>query len=222
MVSPESMVKDQQKHRHITARLLMALLLSLLLISGLTACGSRTARQTWEEGFDTSGTWDLSSDAAAEVTIQDSQLHIHILQAGQVAWTSAGHNYTDFNLQVEATQVTGPANNEYGVLARMDENERFYVFSISGDGYARVARYEAGAWELLSADWFPHEAIHQGTATNTLELEVQGSQFTFHVNGEEITTVKDETLIKGDIGLYAGAFSEPDVHIAFDNLQVSP
>ncbi len=197
-------------------------LLLILLATALPACGKAPEKQPWEEPFDAPGTWHLSSDAAATVAIDAGQLKIDIHQAGQVAWATAGRTFADFTLQVEATQLTGPSDNEYGVLVRMDENSHFYAFSISGDGYARVARYEEGAWTLLGSDWTPHESIRQGEATNLLELDARGSQFTFRVNGEEIATVEDATLTKGDLGLYAGAFDEAGVQIAFDNLQVTP
>ena len=55
-----------------------------------------------------------------------------------------------------------------------------------------------------------------------LEVEAVGAQLTFRVNGEQVLQVEDTTLTKGDVGFYAGAFSEGDVVIAFDNLEVEP
>lgn len=176
----------------------------------------------WEEFFDVADSWQLSSDAAAQVTIAEGQLHIHILQPGQVAWAAAERNFADFDLRVEATQLAGPENNEYGVLVRMDEDAHFYAFSISGDGYARISRYEEGRWVLLGPDWVSQPVIQLGAATNVLAIKARGATFTFLVNDTEVAQVVDETLSKGTIGLYAGAFEQPDVEIAFDNLQVLP
>ena len=96
------------------------------------------------------------------------------------------------------------------------------VFSISGDGYARAAWYNSGTWNLLGSDWIPSDAIHQGAATNVLELEARGTTFVFSVNGTQVLQVEDAELAKGDIGLYAGAFNEADVVVDFDNLEVQP
>ena len=194
--------------------------LSLVLLT-LAACGPSSVPEPWEEPFDEMGSWQLSSDAAAEVAIAEGQLQIHVLQPGQIAWATAGRTFKDFHLRVEATQLAGPVDNEYGVLVRLEDDTQFYAFSISGDGYVRVARYADGIWMVLGSDWTPQAAVHQGAATNVLEVEAHGTQFIFLVNGEQVAQVTDETLPDGDIGLYAGAFDEAGVQIAFDNLLIS-
>ena len=123
-------------------------------------------------------------------------------------------------MTVEATQVSGPDNNEYGVLVRMKDPERFYCFSISGDGYYLVSRYGGGSREKLTGDWATSDAVHLGAATNVLEVICQGAQMTFVVNGVQVTQVEDSDYPRGDIGLYAGTFFEPDVEVRFDNLRV--
>ena len=193
--------------------------LFLGMVISLVAC---RAPQPWHEPFDSADDWQLSSDASARLDIAEGVLSIHVLLPGQIAWASADRTYRDFRLTVEATQVAGPDDNEYGVLVRMDGNKRFYAFSISGDGYARAARYDAGTWVLLGSDWTPSDAIHQGEATNVLTIEAIGRDFTFFVNGAQVLQVEDRAAARGDIGLYAGAFGEGGVVIAFDNLEIEP
>ena len=118
--------------------------------------------------------------------------------------------------------MAGPEDNEYGVLVRTQGDDHFYAFSVSGDGFVRAARYEKGVWTLLGSDWTPHEAVRQGEATNHLEIRARGSAFTFRVNDVEVLQVEDNTLARGGVGLYAGAFEAPDVHITFDNLELEP
>ncbi|NIV31815.1 MAG: hypothetical protein GWN58_20710 [Anaerolineae bacterium] len=43
---------------------------------------------------------------------------------------------------------------------------------------------------------------------------------TFAVNGVQLAQVEDSSYSRGDIGLYAGTFFEPDVEVQFDNLRV--
>jgi hypothetical protein len=192
-----------------------------VLVSILLACGVRE-HGPWTETFDEAGDWQVSADAAASVTVADGVLRIHVFELGQVAWAAAGRTYSDFRLTVEATQVSGPDDNEYGVLTRMAGDTQFYVFSISGDGYARIARYNNGSWSILGPDWVPSDVIHQGAAPNVLEVEARGGTFVFSVNGTQVLQVEDAQLTKGDIGLYAGAFNEANVVIDFDNLEVQP
>jgi len=188
----------------------------------LAGCGAAVQTEPWTEPFDNPDDWRLSSDAAAEVAIADGALLIHVQWPEQVAWAATERTFADFRLSVEAEQVTGPLDNEYGVLARMKDDAHFYAFSISGDGYVRVARYDEGVWTLLGPDWSESPAVQQGQAVNTLVVEVEGTTFKFLVNDEFIAQVEDDALAKGEIGLYAGAFGEPGVRIKFDNLRVEP
>ncbi len=193
-----------------------------LLLLSVAACAPMTSDQPWTETFDDPAAWELSSDAAAEVTLAESQLLIHVLQPGQLAWATTDRIYRDFDLRVEATQVDGPEDNEYGVLVRTQGDDQFYAFSVSGDGFVRAARYNKGIWTLLGSDWTPHEAVNQGEATNELEIQARGPSFTLLVNGTEVLTVEDDALNRGGVGLYAGAFEVPGVRITFDNLELEP
>jgi hypothetical protein len=197
-------------------------ILLVLMAAGLVACGREAAPKTWLETFDDAETWRLGSDAAAELEINEGRLHINILQPGQVAWAVAERTFADFKLQVDATQLAGPLDNEYGVLLRMDGDSHFYAFSVSGDGYVRASRYDDGRWEVLGPDWVAHEAVNQGAATNTLTVEARGAELTFWVNDEQVLQVADDALARGEIGLYAGAFNESGVNIAFDDLVIEP
>jgi len=190
----------------------------------LAACAGRDKGSTeiWQTAFESGTGWQLSSDAIADVSVTDGALRVHVFSAGQIAWAASESAWGDVHLRVDATQVSGPQDNEYGVLVRMQDDQHFYAFSISGDGYARVARYDAGTWTVLGSDWTPHAAIAQGEATNQLEVIAQGSTFDFRVNGEPVAQVEDDAYAMGRLGLYAGAFTEGDVAVAFDNLEAAP
>lgn len=202
-------------------RLAVAIVLTLTLIGGV-ACARETPSATWETTFDTAEGWNLSSDPVANVEVSDGVLTVHVIAPGQIAWAASQEEWQDCRVSVQATQVSGPADNEYGILLRMDEAGSFTAFSISGDGYARVARYEEGLWSVLGSDWGPTTAINEGAATNRLAVLAQGPRLEFRVNGELVGQVEDPEVRIGAIGLYAGAFSEGDVVVAFDDLVVEP
>ncbi|MGB9777439.1 MAG: family 16 glycoside hydrolase [Anaerolineae bacterium] len=196
------------------------ILCCLLLLFLLTACG-RGNDLPWEEDFSSPGTWKLESDAAARVTVENGILRISIAASNQLAWASAGKDLQDFRLSVEASQVAGPDDNEYGVLVRMQDSRNFYAFSVSGDGYFLVSRFADGVRQPLGADWTPADAIRPGIGTNILEVVAQGNRLTFLVNGRQLAQVEDDRFSHGDIGLYAGSFYEGGVEVHFDNLRVA-
>ena len=195
-------------------------LLVVALVVFLVACGGE--QLPWSDDFsDPAGGWQAESDASAEVRCYEGVMRLLVKVPNRLAWVSAGREFSDFRLAVEATQVAGPDDNEYGVLVRMRDADHFYRFSISGDGYYLVSKYDGGAWEVLNGDWTSSAAIHLGAVTNLLEVVCQGATMTFLVNGVTLTQVEDSSYSRGDIGLYAGSFFEPGVEIHFDNLTVT-
>jgi len=200
-----------------------ALLMVVVLMSvlGGGGCAGEPASDGWITSFDDGQGWNLSSDAVADVGIVDGSLQIHVFSPGQLAWASSQTDWQDCHVEVSATQVSGPIDNEYGILMRMDDDQSFYAFSVSGDGYVRAARYADELWSLLSSDWTRSDAVNQGEATNLLEVIAAGSHFEFRVNDQTVLEVEDPDAKGGPIGLYAGAFSEGDVVVAFDDLNVT-
>jgi 3-keto-disaccharide hydrolase len=206
------------------SRLALLVTVALVCVVGsLSGCGGAgsPAQESWITTFDDGAGWNLSSDAVADVSIVDGALQVHIFSPGQLAWTSSQSDWQDCHVEVSATQVSGPVDNEYGILMRMDDDESFYAFSVSGDGYVRAAQYDDGLWSLLSPDWTPSDAVNEGTATNRLEVIAVGPDFEFRVNDQIVLEVQVPDGKGGPIGLYAGAFSEGDVVIAFDDLNVT-
>jgi len=199
-------------------QLLIAVLVTLVVL--LVTCGGE--QLSWADDFsDPTSGWRAESDASAEVGYHEGVMRILVKASNWLAWASAERELSNFHLIVEATQVAGPDDNEYGVLVRMQDADHFYCFSISGDGYYLVSKYDGGEWEPLSGDdWIPSDAIHLGAATNLLEIVCEDTAMTFLVNSVQLAQVEDGAYSRGDIGLYAGSFFEPDVEVHFDNLRV--
>jgi hypothetical protein len=197
----------------------LVVLLSILLV----ACGRGEQPSPWADDFsDPAGDWQAESDASAEVECYEGVMRVLVKAPNRLAWASAGREFSDFHLSVEATQVAGPDDNEYGVLVRMQDADHFYRFSISGDGYYMVSKYDGKEWIALNGDWTPADPVHLGAATNLLEVICQGAKMTFLVNGVQLIEVEDTSYSRGDIGLYVGSFFEPGVEVHFDNLRVEP
>lgn len=202
----------------------MRMVRQLLLVMTLTllAACAEEVQVSWTDDFsDESAGWQAQSDASAEVGHADGEMRVLVKWPNSFAWASAGRDYADFQLAVDAAQVAGPHDNEYGVQVRMKDNRHFYRFSISGDGYYRVVKLDGDEQIVLGSDWAYSEAIHKGVAVNRLDVACRGATMTFRVNDVLLAQVGDSSYREGDIGLYAGSFFEPDVEIRFDNLALT-
>jgi hypothetical protein len=129
-------------------------------------------------------------------------------------------DFADFALEVDARRVSGPLDNEFGVLVRYQpDTDEFYLFAISSNGFYSVQKYQANEWQKL-VDWTESAAILQGEDVNRLRVTGQGDKLRFFVNGEPLTQVEDASFRSGSVGLLATANEKGGVAVAFDNLRV--
>jgi serine protease Do len=176
--------------------------------------------EVFQDDFsDPASGWDKRVTDLSEAGYEDGKYSILINDTDLLSWSNSGRSFNDFLLEVEATQVEGPDDNEYGVLVRYVDGDNFYHFVISGDGYYAVIKRQDGEWESL-VTWTQSPHINRGQSTNHIAVVAEGSQFSLYVNEEHITDVTDDSFPGGDIGLMAGSFDEAGVLIHFDNVTV--
>lgn len=167
--------------------------------------------------------WDIYNYGDTLALYQDGEYRLGIFREDYVAWGNpeAGQDLADFEIEVDARAMEGPLDNNLGILVRyQDDDEGFYWFQISSDGFFAVDRLEGDRWVGI-ADWQESDAIRQGLGvTNQLRVVCTGDQFTFYANDTWLAAVTDDSLASGSIGLAAGTFGEPGVVVHFDNVQV--
>jgi hypothetical protein len=167
--------------------------------------------------------WDSFSEDDTWADYTGSEYAIGVFRGNWMAWANPSPelDLTDIELQVDARQEEGPLDNNFGPLLRLQGDEdSFYWFQISGDGYYSVDMLLGSEWTTL-VQWTESDAINQGLgAVNHLKVIAYGNRFSFYVNDTFLVEVTDYTFISGNIGLAAGAYDGPDVIIHFDNLKV--
>lgn len=136
-------------------------------------------------------------------------------------WGLANEYFEDIIIEVDATQIAAPANdnNAYGVVCREqgDEDGSEYYLLISGDGAYAIAKIEGEEVEYL-AGWTASDAVRQGNATNHIRAVCDGSTLTLFANGERLATAEDVTFEGGDIAFTATSLEDEPTVIHFDNL----
>lgn len=209
--------------------------------------------------FDGGGTDGFNSDwsqygGRLSTALADGRMQVSIGEAGSGAYSVAAPYFSDFDLRVEARAVDGPIDNAYGVVFRLQnednasvDDDSYYLFLISSDGYYRVMRSISGQLGIIS-DWIDSPLINQGLdAANELRVIARGSEFRFLINGEAVSlcipddldatstyaggtcyggsmheTLTDTTIPYGQVGVTAQATPSggEGVVAAFDNVIV--
>jgi hypothetical protein len=163
--------------------------------------------------------WDTSAGDNFNVGYVNGTYVIEVTGTDSFAWGNAGKAFSDFVLEIDTTKQAGPDNNGFGVILRYQDPGNFYTFDISSYGNYEFGYYQNDTWTSIIS-WTGSSDIKQGNATNTITIQCKGNKFTFYVNGTKIADATDSTFSSGDIGLWAGAFSDAGVKIVFDRLAV--
>jgi len=189
-----------------------------------TALSSPTPNSILFEDSEFTNSCTVDSTADVERFVENGQFNMRVLTPFYAKWTKCTKvEYADFILEVDATQVSGPDDNSYGVIFRYGINAgEFYAFLISGDGFYvfTVDGAEREDAELL-VDWTQSPVIKQGAQTNHIKIVAVGENMKYYVNDQFLGEVQDARFGAGVVGFFTGTLAQGGVQISFDNLKIS-
>ena len=174
----------------------------------------------YQEEFDdnTSG-WDRIANENGIMDYDGGGYRFLVSNPGYNLWTTPEKNFGDVRVEADVFRLTGPEENRMGVICRY-QNGDYYFFIISNDGYYAVGKYIGGQTLLLGQTEMQPTEFIQRDAVNHLRADCIGDTLTFYVNYNQIASVQDTDFANGDVGLLAGAFTEPGVDVLFDHFMV--
>jgi hypothetical protein len=172
-----------------------------------------------EEFEDNTSGWDRVANDNGIMDYDGGGYRFLVHRAGYNLWTTPERNFGDVRVEADVFRLTGPEENRMGLMCRY-QNGDYYFFIISSDGYYAVGKYIGGQTLLLGqTEMQPSEFIQQ-EAVNHLRADCIGDTLTFYVNYNQVASVQDTDFANGDVGLLAGAFTEPGVDVLFDHFMV--
>jgi len=187
--------------------------------------GERSSVLFQDDFSDPKSGWEVGEYDAGEVGYGKGYYYVISYGDGNTMWGVANRSFTDVVIEVDATQVSGPANNntDYGVICRTGGSESGvgYYLLISGDGYYAIVKGTDAGYEWL-VDFTESNAIRQGNnATNHIRAICKGSKLSLTVNGVLLAEVEDSEFTSGDIALTATSYESDPTEVRFDNLVVT-
>lgn len=187
--------------------------------------GGETSEILFQDDFSNPNSgWEVGDYDSGKVGYGGGYYYVVSNGNGDTMWGVANRRFTDVAIEVDATQVSGPGNNntDYGVICRTgdpDSGTGYYLL-ISGDGFYAIAKGLEDGFDWL-VDFTESRVIRQGNATNHLRAVCQGSTLRLYVNGELLVEVQDSEYTSGDIALTATSYEDTPVEVRFDNLVVT-
>ena len=164
--------------------------------------------------------WEVGDYSDGSVGYGDGYYFVRAIHEDEIIWGQVFQNFADVVIEVDATQVLAPPNdnNAYGVMCRVQENSG-YLLRVSGDGFYGIHRLDDGQFTPL-VDWTASNVIQRGNATNHIRAVCDGSHLALFVNGQLVAEAEDATYTEGDIGLAVTSFEAEPTEVHFDNLVV--
>jgi len=130
--------------------------------------------------------------------------------------------FSDVTIEVKAFTVANKTAKEgdfaYGPAFRRS-GDQYYAFTVSPRTKKwYVLKSSSSALDVLAEG--TDESIHDLDAEDELRVDIQGSDFTFHINNRLVGKVSDADYATGEVGFFVQTFDSANVHIHFDDLAV--
>ena len=201
----------------------------LLFLSLLSACAPAAApilpvaspdAALYQEEFEDNTTgWDRISNENGIMDYDGGGYRMLIKKPDFNMWSTPEKNYGDVRIEADVSRLSGPYENRAGLMCRY-QNGDYYFFLIGSDGYYAVGKFIGGQTLLLGQTTMQPSGFIQKDAVNHLRADCIGDTLTFYINFNQVASVQDDDFANGDVGLLAGAFSEPGVDVLFDHFIV--
>ena len=211
-------------------------LLTIILISTLilSSCGEGTGLSSsadapsgsllFEDDFSqTRNGWGEADWAGGKIESKYGGMLFQVYLPNFMFWSVNGKSYKDAQIEVDAILVEGPSNDNFGIICRYQDEENFYSFLVSHDGYYGIFKYLDGKMVSASVDGNMafSEAIHTEGEVNHIRAVCQDNILSLSVNDVLLASVSDDSFQEGKSGLIVGAYDEPGVVVLFDNFKVT-
>jgi hypothetical protein len=197
----------------------VAALASLVACSGPSGQPSSPAEEpfTLEDDFsDPASGWPRRSNAGWHQDYEDGAYRVALDQdqwTYALATSTAGLDVGDVVVEAEVRFVSNFADAGAGLICRHLDSDNYYSFEIE-DGAVSITRFVDDEQTVL-VDSAPSDAMDPGLSR--LRAECVGDTLTFYVNGQQVASVQDDSLVHGDVGLIAGGAGEGQTDVRFDN-----
>ena len=131
---------------------------------------------------------------------------------------SFGDATIELQVLTASAKTAASGDFRYGLAFRRS-GDQYYAFTIS----PRTKKWyvlKSSPSGLVVLTEGADEDIHDLDIDDDLRVDVQGSEFSFHINDRLVGQVTDPDYASGEVGFYVESFDSPNTHIHFDTLTI--
>ena len=210
--------------KEIIIKLLLIAGLSCLLACRLIIPSYQKEELIFQDSFSTNeNNWDVwFENGQSAASIVNGEMILIVEQPNTDIISANSNSYPNIEMNVNAYKKFGSNNNVFGLVCRYLNEDNYYSFLISSDGYYGIAKMFQGNYSLLSSDMMEYtESINKDNAENVLSAVCLGNKLSFSLNDEPLVDVSDNDLRAGKNGLIVGSFEEiGELVVTFDDFSI--
>jgi hypothetical protein len=166
--------------------------------------------------------WGIWERSTGTVSYAQGGLRILVDSPNVDLWSVAGKSFGDVRVESEVRRMGGAPDNVFGLICRYQDNQNFYMFLVSSDGYYGIARLKDNQYGLIGIDQLQYSSkIQHDAITHQLRGDCIGESLKLYLDGDLLMDARDGDFTTGDVGVLAGAYSTSGVDILFDNFIVT-
>lgn len=217
---------DMKKRRIFPIVLMAAILLQGCGFADRYARGMFTNQDTelplfMDDFSDHDNGWILTVAEQGVVHYDGDALRILINEPNATYWATPGLKITDSVVDVDATKVTGPDDNLFGLVCRFQDERNFYGFLLSSDGYFGIMKVEDGQRTILGQPAMQvTDLVQKAGKVNHLRADCVDDRLSLYLNWTKLTEVTDTTFNSGDVGILGMTRETIGTDVRFDNFIV--
>src|SRR6266540_1374941 len=205
---------------HLSSFIFLLFISACAPVSIPTVLAAKSGDVIYQEEFENNATgWERISNENGIMDYDGGGYRILVRQPKLNFWSTPEKDFGDVRVEADVIKLNGPDENRMGVICRY-QSGNYYFFIISNDGYYVIGKFIGGQTLLLGQSEMQTSETIQTGMINHLRADCVGSKLTFYINFTEVASATDTDLPTGDVGVLAGAFSQPGVDVLFDNFVV--
>jgi hypothetical protein len=175
----------------------------------------------FSDDFSDPSQWTLGRNAAGSAAMAMNELTLAVSQPkGYLTSLRQDTSLTDFYLEITASPSICRGEDQYGLLLRLTSEIDYYRFALTCDGRTRLDRLYQGNASSPQAPIYSGAVPPGAPSQSRLAVQAIGKELHFFINGQYQFSVRDATLPKGTIGVFARAAGEDVMTVNFSDLSV--
>ena len=195
----------------------------IVLLSALIpsyGCNQGSAKFVFQDDFKDpkSGWFVLKADDTKGGKYADGSYQVWATQKNTVVVLNpkTRQEIGDFNVEVTVKQTSDGKGTALGIIYRLDNNGQYYRFTIADDQSFWVGR-NTGLLEEEIVEKQSSKFIKPVTDGNKLKVVCSGIKQEVYVNDQLLSTVTDNTSVRGEMGMAFSNFGTPTANYTFSD-----